>query len=427
MRERVTASPSTEPVSFSAPRPSPLLIQRQCACGGSAGKEGECEECSKATLQRSALQPGKPSAVPSIVHDVLRSPGQPLDGGARAVLGPRFGHNFSQVRVHTGEKAAASARAIGALAYTSGPDVVFGSGQYAPGSHEGRKLIAHELAHVLQQQHLPGAIQNQGISSPSDPLEQEAERVSEQVVGGGRAPDLNRAGSPVIHRAVGNVTCPPNVFGAPADPRAALEAVDPIAVDLSTQAADGVAADADASATALPATPSVTFQSYQDHFGLPTPAGSGFLNRLTGAVRPNQPTAASEELRILSRRFRMIASFYTDRVNYVCPGAGAVTLGICQPGTCDGADAFSCRGSSRIALCQGFWGFADDTAKAEILIHEASHVIWGPTGLSTPGEIGDTTERGPGRNFNIAGCYESIVDDISGVNSGQQCPAPPGP
>src|SRR5262249_20343241 len=64
---------------------------------------------------------------------------------------PRFGHDFSQVRVHADAKADASARAIGALAYTVGRDVVFRAGRYAPLTSAGRQLIAHELAHVLQQ------------------------------------------------------------------------------------------------------------------------------------------------------------------------------------------------------------------------------------------------------------------------------------
>ncbi len=64
---------------------------------------------------------------------------------------PRFGHDFSQVRIHTDERAAETARAVNALAYTVGRDVVFGAGQYAPQTDEGRRLLAHELTHVVQQ------------------------------------------------------------------------------------------------------------------------------------------------------------------------------------------------------------------------------------------------------------------------------------
>jgi hypothetical protein len=119
-------------------------------------------------LQRSAAAPA-PSASPSasrnnaaappMVGQVLNSPGQPLDPTTRDFMETRFGHNFSQVRVHTGPTAAESARSISALAFTSAHNIVFGSGQYSPGTNEGRKLLAHELTHVLQQGTGESAIQ----------------------------------------------------------------------------------------------------------------------------------------------------------------------------------------------------------------------------------------------------------------------------
>jgi hypothetical protein len=137
------------------------LLQRKCACGGTPGLTGECEECRKKKLQRkvcdseAATQPptfnSQPFAVPPIVHEVLRSPGQPLDAATRRIMEPRFGHDFSQVRVHSGRAAEQSARDVNANAYTVGHNVVFGTGRLAPGTHEGRRLIAHELTHVVQQ------------------------------------------------------------------------------------------------------------------------------------------------------------------------------------------------------------------------------------------------------------------------------------
>ena len=88
---------------------------------------------------------------PPMVHEVLRSPGQPLDAAARAFFEPRFSHSFEQVRIHTDPAAAASAREVSALAYTRGHDIVFASGQFAPTGECGRRLLAHELAHVVQQ------------------------------------------------------------------------------------------------------------------------------------------------------------------------------------------------------------------------------------------------------------------------------------
>lgn len=89
-----------------------------------------------------------PLRAPAIVNDVLRSSGQPLDTATRAFMEPRFGHDFSNVRVHTDEKAARSAAAISARAYTYGNDIVLGAGSPDTAGH----LMAHELAHVRQQQ-----------------------------------------------------------------------------------------------------------------------------------------------------------------------------------------------------------------------------------------------------------------------------------
>ncbi|MFZ0746892.1 MAG: DUF4157 domain-containing protein [Terracidiphilus sp.] len=88
---------------------------------------------------------------PSIVHQVLNSSGQSLDGEIQSAFGPRFGYDFSKVKIHTNAEAAASARAVSAAAYTAGNHVVFGHGRYAPSTIKGISLLAHELAHVTQQ------------------------------------------------------------------------------------------------------------------------------------------------------------------------------------------------------------------------------------------------------------------------------------
>ena len=101
-----------------------------------------------------AFDPGSSSsstAVPPIVHEVLGDPGKPLDTATRVFMEDRLGHDLSPVRIHTGGSAAASALAVNARAYTVGRDVVFGAGEYAPGTASGRRLIAHEMAHVAQQ------------------------------------------------------------------------------------------------------------------------------------------------------------------------------------------------------------------------------------------------------------------------------------
>jgi GH24 family phage-related lysozyme (muramidase) len=162
-------------------------LQLKCACGGSAGLTGQCKECDEEqlTLQRYATNqsghsPMRP--VPAIVQDALRSPGPSLDGDTRAFMESRFGHDFSQVRIHTDARADASAKAVNALAYTVGRDIVFAAGQYAPGTMSGKKLLAHELTHVLQQSTGASPPQIQFGGKDSDQYESEADAIAAQVV-----------------------------------------------------------------------------------------------------------------------------------------------------------------------------------------------------------------------------------------------------
>lgn len=139
-------------MNMSSPRVAPTpgqstagSLQRMCT---------ECEEEeSQARLQRrvTAGETTMAGEAPPIVQKTLQSTGQPLDRATRAFFEPRFGRDLSSVRVHTDPRADESTRAVSALAYTVGRDIVFGPGNYAPHNREGRKLLAHELAHVVQQ------------------------------------------------------------------------------------------------------------------------------------------------------------------------------------------------------------------------------------------------------------------------------------
>ncbi len=122
--------------------------------------------------------------VPPIVHEVLRSPGQPLDENTREFMESRFGHDFSQVRVHTDAKAAKSARAVNALAYTVGRDVAFGAGQYAPTLADRRRLIAHELTHIVQQSGSAAPMGKLEIGLHDSTFEREADLVGAAVSAG---------------------------------------------------------------------------------------------------------------------------------------------------------------------------------------------------------------------------------------------------
>ena len=123
-------------------------VQRACACGGT------CDECSagaKVQTMHTGSDHAHEATAPPVVDEVLRSPGQPLEPSTRAYMEDRFAHDFSNVRVHSDAKAAESARSVNALAYTVGSDVVLGEGQHAQHTDAGRKLLAHELTHVVQQ------------------------------------------------------------------------------------------------------------------------------------------------------------------------------------------------------------------------------------------------------------------------------------
>src|SRR5262249_14693373 len=118
-----------------APAGGPML---QCKCAACAE-----EEQSKLQPKRTPAADRAPGAdAPLIVHDVLRSPGAPLDRATRAFMEPRFERDFGAVRVHTDARASASARAVGAMAYTVGHDVVFAADRYAPQTSDGLQLLA---------------------------------------------------------------------------------------------------------------------------------------------------------------------------------------------------------------------------------------------------------------------------------------------
>ena len=142
--------------------PAPKL-QRACACGGG------CPKCQtkqpnqghqRLQTRHVGSSDSGQTAAPPIVHEVLASPGQPLDASTRSFMEPRFGYDFAKVSIHMDNRAAESAAAVKALAYTAGEHIVLGAAQYAPGSLGGQRLLAHELAHVVQQ--------NRGQAQPGE-------------------------------------------------------------------------------------------------------------------------------------------------------------------------------------------------------------------------------------------------------------------
>ncbi len=128
------------------------------------------------------------SIVSAGVQDAVTSTGQPLESSTRSFMEQRFGHDFSRVKVHTDTKAIESSAELNARAYTVGSDIVFGEGEYAPGTRNGRSLIAHELAHVVQQQE--STLSALSMVDANDPSEQEAEAASSAIMNGRTVPFL---------------------------------------------------------------------------------------------------------------------------------------------------------------------------------------------------------------------------------------------
>jgi hypothetical protein len=121
------------------------------------------------------------TTVPDGIRRAIRSPGRPLPAALRASFEPRFGYDFSRVRIHADTEAAtASARAVDAAAYTVGSDIVFGAGRYDPGSAAGMKVLAHELTHVVQQG--PGAGASRAIPDTVADRNSPAERAAASAV-----------------------------------------------------------------------------------------------------------------------------------------------------------------------------------------------------------------------------------------------------
>jgi hypothetical protein len=170
--------------------PEPVPVAHAVARSTTAGDAVQCKRIDEAALGGGTGGSSSPGgAAPAFMPAVLGSPGRPLGPSERRFFEPRFERDFGDVRVHDDPEAARSAQSAGALAYTVGRDIVFGPGQYRPGSADGKKLLAHELAHVVQQRG-HGATATRSAGEPS--LEGEANRASLSTVEGRRS-DIRHA------------------------------------------------------------------------------------------------------------------------------------------------------------------------------------------------------------------------------------------
>lgn len=153
VQAKLVVGSADDPLEHEADRVAEQVMRMPASAGSAGGGEPLGRTGGAEALQRkcTACEDAAGATAPAMVADVLRASGGPLDAGDRAFFEPRFGRDFSQIRVHSDDRAASSARSIGARAYTVGGHIAFAQGQYAPGSDHGRHLLAHELTHTIQQ------------------------------------------------------------------------------------------------------------------------------------------------------------------------------------------------------------------------------------------------------------------------------------
>jgi hypothetical protein len=348
---------------------APQQISRKCAA---------CEEEDKQKLQmKPASAPGlQTGEAPPIVHEVLRSPGQPLDASSRAFFEPRFGRDFSDVRVHIDAKAAESAREVNALAYTVGRDIVLGLGQYSPGTTVGRRLLAHEMAHVRQQHDTEAQLQ----------------RTPAKQVSCANALPLHVPGQADVADPVGIITT---------------------AEDRANQMIDDVIDSLDFTRQQIIGGAPAAWPTISDALG------QGL--RLMGldpddAAIWTAPAGTGERsVPLLIRRLRLIrGTIGAGSFFFVCLGTGMNHLGPCAaPDICANAVAATCAGAFFTAFCPDFWADVPEDQAARI-VHESAHNF--------------ATFIGHSGRFDNAECFARLVQVFAGVPEAVQrvdlCPNP---
>jgi hypothetical protein len=336
-------------------------------------------------------------------QDVLRSPGQSLDSATRAFFEPRFGHDFGRVRVHADAGAADAARAVNARAYTAGRDIVFGAGEYAPQATQGRRLLAHELAHVVQQGSLSVDPATLRLGGEGDPAEVEAERAADAIDAPTgpphRAGPLSPLSHPVVQRTVRpeSVSCRQNGLTNPdltgPEAVATIEAADADAIALAQQAEASLAQEL-AAARAGTAVDAALDTILQEELGL-------------SLANPAQFGLVQQQIDRIHRVRETLESGY---LGYVCRGGATAPTNLvgCTPLACGDNFAFSCPGNRLVVLCQAFWDTPDE--QGATLLHEPFH-IWFHMARHAPNALRRAD----------ASCFESFALRVSGRAAPASC------
>ena len=340
------------------------VVQRKCA---------ECEEEEK--TQREADVDRVAATAELMVEEVMRSPGQPLDANTRAFFEPRFGFDFSRVRVHADMAAGHAADRLGAQAFTIGTHIAFALGRHEPQSAEGRRLLAHELTHVVQQ--------------------------------GGGSRDVGPAAmGPQVQRLVrtSSVTCPAAATGI-ANPHTG--SADRRASSLLDHAIIRIT-NAQAVRVASPADPDVVDVGNALH--------TVFHLSAADAATWTLP-APDVRLPVILRRLQA-AKDYIDSVVFtvhcIPVGGAGYTIPGCANDHCMGGgdESFSCNANPvELVLCPDFWAL-DLDQRGRAWMHEVMHINFQ--------FIADWGQP----NVHNAHCYAQFVALLNGFNSpaGFRCP-----
>jgi hypothetical protein len=397
----------TSPGSSFTPMQAVQLQRKQ---NGEHEPDEDCPRCSKGllNLRRSSANMTKPSSVPPIVHEILNSPGKPLDNETRVFMEPRFGHDFSKVKVHAAKpqmavdnmvigqpgdsfeqeadtmaqramsrstlradirndfsgvrihadsKAAESANALNAVAYTVGSHIVFGAGRFEPGTFDGRRLLAHELTHVMQQSR--------------DVHEKHVQR----LVNPTRVTCSGYPRTYPIFRAIGTD-----------DPVGELQAADSRATEVLSSTIDELT-------------------SARARIQAGEPAAWPVINdcmaqsmRIRLLIDPDNPASWTRSgPNTVERIIRMLTNlrgvFQGGYIRYSCLDGG------CNAND----DAFILDGERYlIRLCRGFWGM-DTDYRAIVLIHELAHIYY------------NTEDRGF-LGLGSSYCIEGFLNNVNGIN-----------
>ncbi len=312
--------------------------------------------------------------------NALRGGGQPLPDTTRRFFEPRFGVDFSKVQVHTNPQAEDMAKNINSRAFTMGRNIVFGQGQYAPDTSSGKRLLAHELSHVIQQ---------------------------------GKSAALNNQ----VQRTVSSRSrCRSSTNGAPPAPEIFLLLTEVLVGSHLTGAMLLLSFDIRSLQAGNIPQNSSSFNAYLERFGPPEQLRNRrFRDRFSGSQFVTEEEAMAAELTQLKNRLIHIQNFFNNPIRYICASErGRLTIGRCIDRCVDrNGEAFAwvCRsgGAARtIVICPDFWTMPGND-RAIGLIHEAVHLIFG---FGDPAGASMTTRR---RARNPV-CYSGFVASVSGSN-----------